>query len=212
MLFDKVITKMSEDQLPTISSLIGKNIRAQVKSDASKLKSKYKRIKELSGYDDCQSKSSSNPTLVSFLKATCGIDSLVHKRQTYQLALVIEGVEKLCYPNIVYPFAFLNNFHNYAETGSRSTVIMNRIGAGGGQYDTISNWLSNLSSSPAEPPKGDVDHAFDNNKKIGKTWHVSVNNKVKASVIATHIWLSIVLGVYKRTRSLSLSNGTTINP
>ena len=89
---------------------------------------------------------------------------------------------------------------------------MNRTGAGGGQYDTISNWLSNLSSSPAEPPKGDVDHAFDNNQKIGKTWHVSVNNKVKASVTATDIWLSIVLGVYKRTRSLSLSNGTTINP
>ena len=87
MFFDKVITKMSEDQLPTISSLIGKNIRAQVKSDASKLKSKYKRIKELSGYDDCQSKSSSNPTLVSFLKATSGIDSLVNKRQTFNLRL-----------------------------------------------------------------------------------------------------------------------------
>ena len=34
MFVDKVITKISEEQLSAISLLIGKNIRAQVKSDA----------------------------------------------------------------------------------------------------------------------------------------------------------------------------------
>ena len=212
MLFGKVITEMSEDQLSTLSSLTGKNIRAQVKSHAWKFKSNYECIEDFSGYGACQSVTSSNPTLVSFLKATCGIDLLAYKRQTYQLVRVIEGVKKLCYANIIYPLAFLNNLHNYIETGSISIVDMNGTITGGGQYDNISNWLSNLSSSPVEPLKGDVEYAFDNIQKIGKTWHVSVDNKVKPSVMTTHRWLPIVLGVYKRTRSLSLSNGTTINP
>ena len=87
----------------------------------------------------------------------------------------------------MYPLAFLKNLYNYVETGSRSIVDMNSTATDSGQYDTISNWLINLSSSPAEPPKGDVDYAFYNNKKISKTWQVSVNSKVKVSVITAHI-------------------------
>ena len=87
----------------------------------------------------------------------------------------------------MYPLAFLKNLYNYVETGSRSIVDMNRTATDSGQYDTISNWLINLSSSPAEPTKSDVDYAFYNNQKISNTWQVSVNNKVKVSLITTHM-------------------------
>ena len=44
---------------------------------------------------------------------------------------------------------------------------------------------------PVYAPDGDVGHAFDNNQKVGKTWHVAVDGKVKSSVITMHIWLSL---------------------
>ena len=49
--------------------------------------------------------------------------------------------------------------------------------------------MTNLASSPVYAPDGDVGHAFNNNQKVGKTWHVPVDSKVKLSIITTHIWL-----------------------
>ena len=115
----------------------------------------------------------------------------LNKRQVYLLSRVIEGIYKLSYGNIMYPLAFLNNLQTYVETGSRQTIDLNGASTGGGQYDTISNWLVDLASSPVIPPEGDLGHAFDNNQRIGKTWHIEVDRKVKASVITTHIWLSL---------------------
>ena len=85
----------------------------------------------------------------------------------------------------------MNNLQTYVDTGSRQVIDLNGASTGGGQYDTISNWLVDLASSPVIAPDGDLGHAFDNNQKIGKTWHVEFDSKVKASVITTHIWLSL---------------------
>ena len=79
----------------------------------------------------------------------------------------------------------------YGKTGSRQIIDLNEASTGGGQYDTISNLLVGLASSPVIPPEGDLGHAFDNNQRIAKTWHIEVDSKVKASVITTHIWLSL---------------------
>ena len=110
-----------------------------------------------------------------------------NKRQVYLLSGVIEGIYKLTYSNIVYPLTFLNNLQIYVETGSRQIIDLNGAATGGRQYDTMSNWLTNLASSPVYAPDRDVSHAFDNNQKVGKIWHVAVDSKVKSSVITTHI-------------------------
>ena len=101
----------------------------------------------------------------------------------------IEGIYKLLYGNIVYPLAFLNNLQIYVETGSRQIIDLNGAATRGGQYDTITNCLTKLASSPVYAPDCDVGHAFDNNQKVGKTWYAAVDSKVKLSIIATHIWL-----------------------
>ena len=114
-----------------------------------------------------------------------------NKRQVYLLYRVIEGTYKLSYGNIVYPLPYLNSLQTYVKTGYSQVIHLNGISTGGGQYDTISNWLVDLASSPVIPPEGDLGHAFDNNQRIEKTWHIEVDSKVKASVITTHIWLSL---------------------
>ena len=53
----------------------------------------------------------------------------------------------------------------------------------------ITNWLMNLASSPVYAPDDDAGHAFNNNQKVGKTWHGAVDSYVKSSVITMHIWL-----------------------
>ena len=78
----------------------------------------------------------------------------------------------------------------YGKTGSRQIIDLNEASTGG-QYDTISNLLVDLASSPVIPPEGDLGHAFGNNQRIAKTWHIEVDSKVKVSVITTHIWLSL---------------------
>ena len=96
------------------------------------------------------------------------------------------------YPlSFVYPLAFLNNLQTYVETGSRQSIDLNGASTGGGQYNTISNWLVDLASSQLFPSVGDLGHAFDNKQIFGKTWHIEVDRKVKASVITTHISLSL---------------------
>ena len=91
----------------------------------------------------------------------------------------------------MYRQAILNNLQTYVETGSRQIIDLNGASTGGGQYDTISNLLVDLASSPVIPPKGDLGQTFDNNQKIGKKWHIEVNSNLNASVITTHIWLSL---------------------
>ena len=86
-----------------------------------------------------------------------------NKRQVYLLSRVIDGIYKLSYGNIVYPLPFLNNLQIYVETGSRQIIDLNGAATGGGQYKTISNWLTNLASSPVYASNGDVGHVFDNN-------------------------------------------------
>ena len=114
-----------------------------------------------------------------------------NKRQVYLLSRVTEAIYKLFYENIVYPLAFLNNLQTYVETGSRQSIDLNGASTGGGQYNTISNWLVDLASSQLFPPVGDLGHGFDNKQIFGKTWHIEVDRKVKASVITTHISLSL---------------------
>ena len=57
-------------------------------------------------------------------------------------------------------------------------VDLNGAATGGGCYDVISNWLTNLAVDPVSVPPGDIGHAFDNNQVIGKSWHVSVDSKL----------------------------------
>ena len=174
--FRTVISELSEEQLSLISSLIGKKITSAVKIAASELKGKYKKINYLRNYDTYQPVLNTNPNFVSYLKGVSEIASQLNKRQVYLLSRVIEGIYKLSYGNIVYPLAFLNNLQTYVETGSRQTIDLNGASTGGGQY-MISNWLVDLASSPVIPPEGDLDHAFDNNHRIGKTWHIEVDSK-----------------------------------
>ena len=192
--FKTVTNELPEERLILISSLIGTRVNNAVKKAASNLKSKYKQTEFLSSYNTYQTYQSvidSNPNLVSYLKAVRGVVYQPNKRQVYLLSRVIEGIYKLTYGNIVYPLAFLNNLQTYVETGSRQIIDLNGAATGGGQSDMISNWLTNLASLPVYAPDGDVGHAFDNNQKVGKTWHVAVDGKVKSSVITMHIWLSL---------------------
>ena len=179
------------NELILISSLIETRVNDAVGKAASNLKSRYKQTDYLSSYNTYQSVVDSNSNLVSYLKVVCVVVYQPNKRQVYLLSKVIEGIYKLSYGNIVYPLPFLNNLQIYVETGSRQIIDLNGAATGGGQYKTISNWLTNLASSPVYASNGDVGHVFDNNQKVGKTWHVAVDSKVKSSVRTTHIWLSL---------------------
>ena len=46
--------------------------------------------------------------------------------------------------------------HYHFETGSRQIIDLNGAATGGGQYNTMSNWLTNLASSPVYASNGDV--------------------------------------------------------
>ena len=82
----------------------------------------------------------------------------------------------MCDGKLVTP---LTNLHCYVESGSR--IIVDLIGTtnGGGCYDTIKNWLSDLTGNPIQLPDGDLGQAFDNNQKIGKAWPVSEQQQIQ---------------------------------
>lgn len=73
---------------------------------------------------------------------------------------------------------FLINLQVYVETGSRQTINLNGAFTGSGQYDMNITWLVDLASSQVIPSKGYSGYAFDNNQRIGKTWHIEVDSKV----------------------------------
>ena len=104
--------------------------------------------------------------------------SQANKRVVYLLSRVIEGIWKLSYGNIVNKLDFLINLQVYVETGSRQTINLNGAFTGSGQYDMNITWLVDLASSQVIPSKGYSGYAFDNNQRIGKTWHIEVDSKV----------------------------------
>ena len=77
----------------------------------------------------------------------------------------------------------MQNLTILSLTGSKTAVdIIGSLGAGG-RYNTLCRWFNSATPKAPSGPKGDTLYVFDNEQRVGKTWSVKPNNKVKASVI-----------------------------
>ena len=68
-------------------------------------------------------------------------------------------------------------------TQSRMCINLNGKTGPAGSYKTVSNWLVSQSTKELDFPQSDCMVAFDNDQVVGKSWHVSIDNKVKSSCV-----------------------------
>ncbi len=75
---------------------------------------------------------------------------------------------------------------------SRSKFAVNVLSKNGpyASYRTFTNWIEEQGSVPLAAPETDVITFYDNNQIIGKTHHISINNKCQTSTITTGIHIS----------------------
>ena len=204
-----VVDHLSDEQLCHMSVLTASKIKKSVQASAKAIKCQYKTINTLLQNNTSNCVEKANPVLIAFLKTLCTVQDLSDTRQLYHLAQTIEAIYRLCDSRLITPLAFMTNLQAYVYGGSRSIVDLLRVSTGGGCYDAIKDWLTNLASKPVHVPEADLGHAFDNNQKIGRPWSVSVdNNKFRTSVITTHIWFPLGPSLLQYRRSLKPYNWT----
>ena len=63
-----------------------------------------------------------------------------------------------------------------------------------GSYKTVSNWLVSQSTKELDLPQSDCMVAFDNDQVVGKSWRVSIDNKVKSSCVTSICAVAIDTG------------------
>ena len=70
-------------------------------------------------------------------------------------------------------------------TQSRMCINLNGKTGPAGSYKTVSNWLVSQSTKELDFPQSDCMVAFDNDQVVGKSWRVSIDNKVKSSCVTS---------------------------
>ena len=83
----------------------------------------------------------------------------------------------------VAPMCFVNNIMQCQATQSRMCINLNGKIGPAGSYKTVSNWLVSQSTKELDFPQSDCMVAFDNDQVVGKSWRVSIDNKVKSSCV-----------------------------
>jgi hypothetical protein len=159
-----------------------------IKGDAKLLSQAYKDPKYLTELNMTKYCLNRNPILLSFL---CGIMNVtlsslqnLDSKTALQLSCVIESVYKLSIPSFIGPASFMNNLTILQVGGSKLAVNIVGSLSAGGKYHTITSWLDNvLHKTELVCPKGDVVFIIDNEQRVGRTWSIHPNNKVKVSVI-----------------------------
>ena len=80
---------------------------------------------------------------------------------------------------------FVNNIMQCQATQSRMCINLNGETGPAGSYKTSSNWLVSQSTKELDFPQSDCMVAFDNDQIVGKSWRVSIDNKVKSSCVTS---------------------------
>ena len=94
----------------------------------------------------------------------------------------------------VAPMCFVNNIMQCQATQSRMCINLNGKTGPAGSYKTVSNWLVSQSTKELDFPQSDCMVAFDNDQVVGKSWHVSIDNKVKSSCVTSICAVAIDTG------------------
>ena len=89
---------------------------------------------------------------------------------------------------------FVNNIMQCQATQSRMCINLNGKTGPAGSYKTVSNWLVSQSTKELDFPQSDCMVAFDNDQVVGKSWRVSIDNKVKSSCVTSICAVAIDTG------------------
>ena len=89
---------------------------------------------------------------------------------------------------------FWNNIMQCQATQSRMCINLNGKTGPAGSYKTVSNWLVSQSTKELDFPQSDCMVAFDNDQVVGKSWRVSIDNKVKSSCVTSICAVAIDTG------------------
>ena len=79
-------------------------------------------------------------------------------------------------------------------TQSRMCINLNGKTGPARSYKTVSNWLVSQSTKELDFPQSDCMVAFDNDQVVGKSWPVSIDNKVKSSCVTSICAVAIDTG------------------
>ena len=183
--------KLPEDQLKQLAYQIGQAQNKELFHDALEIGAQYRHV---TARDMCASgrdafKHTANPVVLQFLQGLCE----KQPGQALDNHSVQETMEHVYYmrnERFVGPSAFAKTLMVYFS--SRSKFAVNVLSKNGpyASYRTLMNWIEEQGSVPLAAPETDVITFFDNNQIIGKTHHISINNKCQTSTITTGIHIS----------------------
>ena len=92
------------------------------------------------------------------------------------------------------PMCFVNNIMQCQATQSRMCINLNGKTGPAGSFKTVSNWLVSQSTKALDFHQSDCMVAFDNDQVVGKSWRVSIDNKVKSSCVTSICAVAIDTG------------------
>ena len=94
----------------------------------------------------------------------------------------------------VAPMCFVNNIMQCQATQSQMCINLNGKTGPAGSFKTVSDWLVSQSTKELDFPQSDCMVAFDNHQVVGKSWRVSIDNKVKSSCVTSICAVAIDTG------------------
>ena len=164
-----------------------------IKSDISRLYNDKDKccLSNLLGYNPEDWLSQRPKALVGLLRQLCGYNEYMNDEESKKVAKCIELIYGCHNSKLVLPLSFQENLLVYSLCRSKQLVSYNSQMSPSGSSDFISKWLNEQSSTPVDFPEGLVRSVFDNEQVIGKTHKVKADNKVPASVITSHIYISL---------------------
>ena len=136
-------------------------------------------------YDAKQWLSARPQHVVDVVRAMCGYSYPLNELEAFRVAKTLEIIYSCQHNRLVLPISFSENIFRYALSHSRTIVDYHSKADAGGSYTFLTNWLKNEAKHPISAPPGLLKVAIDNEQIIGKTKHVTAENKVPASVITS---------------------------
>ena len=138
---------LSENQLVSLSESLGKSQAAKVAKLATS-NSKIIEWDEFKNDDVTQWVKSSNPALVTFLRAITNFPAAndVNIKQNVAFARALEHIMFMCNTQMICPLSFAVGLTLHFLTGSKSSLQALAACSPMGSYDTILNWLKSNNS------------------------------------------------------------------
>lgn len=193
-LFDHLVSA-SEQECNYVYQRIGKFLQQSVFTNAFNISQNYKDVVNLSFSNP---KDMLNVFDSNVLHLVCGLTNTeVQTASRQKLMCLISTLEHILYlrnSNTVLPMCFVQNIISYFSTRSRKVLETMNITGPHGSYTTCQQWLAKQSEVNRLTNKVDSQcnniTFFDNCQKVGRTWHIHLNNKVVSNTFTSVIHLS----------------------